>query len=391
MTHVVMLWRYYGEYLSSFYAERPGLADSSCEEQREAILADHFGWPGGLSLIMNGEGFLTEFFVMNAEPMQRKWAEENDFTSYSDEKWEKEIALEQVRRLGPDVLWTSSYFDCYDDLVPLAVQHCRKAVTWIACPLPEKLDVSHFDTLVTPLREWCGDFVDRFREHAFAHPCFDSAVLQKVDNTGKSIDVLFVGNITPHYRRREMTLATLLDAGIDIKMFGKLDHEVSPSRAQLLRDSVWFMLKRGNAEGSWKHFKKVIKPTAHERRIRLLKRTMETPVYGLAMYKLLASAKIVLNCHIDVAGPWSGNIRMYETTGIGSCLLTERSNNVAEVFLPGQEVLIYHSADELITLIPELLRSHERIQSIAESGHKRTLENYTLNHMWKSIRHVFSC
>ena len=45
-------------------------------------------------------------------------------------------------------------------------------------------------------------------------------------------------------------------------------------------------------------------------------------------YRKLAEAKIVLNVHIDSAGDYSGNMRMFEATGVGTYLITDYYKNL---------------------------------------------------------------
>ena len=45
------------------------------------------------------------------------------------------------------------------------------------------------------------------------------------------------------------------------------------------------------------------------------------------MYQLIFDSKVVLNNHIDISQDQMANIRLFESTGLGSCLLTDYKNN----------------------------------------------------------------
>ena len=100
---ILMLWKYYSAYLEYFYKKHPNVINLSFEEHRKELFNDHFGWPADLSRYMNQRGMLTEFIIVDDELLQKKWAIENGFSSYSKREWEKEIAMKQIKSFCPDI------------------------------------------------------------------------------------------------------------------------------------------------------------------------------------------------------------------------------------------------------------------------------------------------
>jgi spore maturation protein CgeB len=98
------------------------------------------------------------------------------------------------------------------------------------------------------------------------------------------------------------------------------------------------------------------------------------PVFGLDMYRLLHSSKLVLNIHGGAAGNYSGNMRMFEATGVGTCLLTENRSNLKDLFDPDNEVVTYESIDDCIEKAKWLLSNENTRKVVAEAGQKRTLK-----------------
>jgi spore maturation protein CgeB len=86
----------------------------------------------------------------------------------------------------------------------------------------------------------------------------------------------------------------------------------------------------------------------------------------------------VLNTHIDASAHSASNMRLYEATGVGSCLLTDWKNNLADLFEPGTEVVTYRSAAECIDKARYLLAHDEQRQRIAAAGQARTLRDHTV-------------
>jgi spore maturation protein CgeB len=95
------------------------------------------------------------------------------------------------------------------------------------------------------------------------------------------------------------------------------------------------------------------------------------------MFKALSRAKIGFNIHIDAAGSDAGNMRLFETTGVGACLVTDWKENLKELFEPGKEVVTYRSAAECIEKIKWLLDNPLERENIARAGQNRTLHDHT--------------
>ena len=100
-------------------------------------------------------------------------------------------------------------------------------------------------------------------------------------------------------------------------------------------------------------------------------------LYGLEYYEALQSCLIALNMHSHLIKNGAGNVRMFESTGVGACLLTDRRDGNKDIFEEDKEIVAYSSYDEMIDKIKWLLDSPDKAKEIAKAGQKRTLENYT--------------
>ena len=52
------------------------------------------------------------------------------------------------------------------------------------------------------------------------------------------------------------------------------------------------------------------------------------PLFGLDMFQGLRDSQVTLNTHIDISPRSASNMRLFEATGAGSCLLTDRKENL---------------------------------------------------------------
>ncbi len=99
--------------------------------------------------------------------------------------------------------------------------------------------------------------------------------------------------------------------------------------------------------------------------------------WGLDAYRILARSRVALNRHGDVAEGFANNMRLYEATGVGTCLLTDSRKDLDRFFDVGKEVVTYDSADDCVEKIKYLLDHEDERAAIAAAGQARTLKEHT--------------
>ncbi|HEX7808284.1 MAG TPA: FkbM family methyltransferase, partial [Thermoanaerobaculia bacterium] len=109
-------------------------------------------------------------------------------------------------------------------------------------------------------------------------------------------------------------------------------------------------------------------------------RRAKPPLYGLAMFGKLRDSRVTLNTHIAVSRHSASNLRMFEATGVGTCLLTDRKDRLPELFEPDAEVVTYASAAECVEKVRYLLAHESERAWIAAAGQRRTLRDHTFAH-----------
>jgi spore maturation protein CgeB len=85
---------------------------------------------------------------------------------------------------------------------------------------------------------------------------------------------------------------------------------------------------------------------------------------------------VTLNSHIDAAKNWASNMRLFEATGVGTCLLTDWKPNLCKYFDVDREVLTYKSIDEAREKYDWLMDHPREREMIAIAGQKRTLRDH---------------
>lgn len=98
-----------------------------------------------------------------------------------------------------------------------------------------------------------------------------------------------------------------------------------------------------------------------------------------------AGATVAINIHhsavLDPALASRGcNQRLFELAGIGALQLADFRADMGALFVPGDELLVYHDGDELRELVRRALYDQPYRDAIAEAGRKRALREHTYMH-----------
>jgi hypothetical protein len=98
--------------------------------------------------------------------------------------------------------------------------------------------------------------------------------------------------------------------------------------------------------------------------------------WGMEMYAILGGARIAVNRHIDAAAGHANNMRLFEATGVGTLLLTDRLDGLSKLFVPDREVVTYADAGELVEKARWYLAHEDARAAIAAAGQARTLRDH---------------
>lgn len=339
------LYTYYPEFLDDLYAEHPAWTGLGYDEQLRRLLDTAFGVGDAYSHGMRSLGCHAHDIIVNADHLQAQWAIEHGVRpSGSIHDVRRQIVAAQLEQLRPDVLYVFEWCPLGDAFLAEVKANVRLLVGQIASPLPENRTFAGYDLMIS---SW-PPLVDYFRAQGTAAEqiqlAFDERVLERLDRQAPTCDVSFVGGFAPSHSHRTTWLERLLEE-VDIDVFG------------YGRDK----LAAGSAIDKHHH----------------------GTVWGMKMYEALQRSRITLNCHarIDVRGEvstrFANNMRLYEASGVGSCLITEARDNLADILEPGSEVITYEDEKECVERIRHYLANDKERESVALAGQRRTLREHT--------------
>ena len=382
---ILILCDYYPIYLNEFYAKYPEMSALSFKEQQQKLFDDHFSWPSDLCRYLIQRGIDAECIIQNAEILQRQWALENGVEFSEDSHWEKTIVLGQLRFFKPDILVKINPDEGFNDLVKKAEDSFKKRIFYLGHRIPSRQCVEEADYILTAYPEKVFRIYPHIKNVANVYPVFCPDIVDGLSVTEKKYDVVFFGNISPQHKKRAEVLSHLVENGIDIKIFGKVSGSgIKAAFKKCVRSFI-----KGEFRKAFDCLVNDLFRSQYRKHIRTIKKVINPPVFGMECYRMLSQAHIGLNVHIDMAeGQFSGNIRMFETTGVGTCLLTEEMAGNPHFFEPDKEVLTFKSKEDLLTMLQQMDFKSERIQEIARAGQERTLRDHSTMRMCDQLMAV---
>jgi spore maturation protein CgeB len=375
----------YPDFLLWFYAQHPGLENRSYAEQIRSRYQSLYGVADFYSKNLQALGHEAEDVYANNEFLQKAWAATRGmvyepvasvpavsalqrvrkvagktparhlmpymrswlYRKQTLPRWSYDILKAQIEQYRPDVFLNQAV----DSLSGQFVREIKPFVRFIigqhaATVLSENEDYSGYDLMISsfpPTVEW----LKSKGLHAYLSRLgFDPRVLSCLSPCEKKSDLTFAGNFFAVHSSRRAWLEELCRQFPQMKIW-------SPVREQ-------------------------IPPTSP------LRNHYEGTAWGRDMYQVLHSSKITLNHHGDVA-PYANNMRLFEATGVGACLVTDWKRNLGEMFEVGKEVIAYRSLEECAELVRYYLTHDGAREVIARAGQARTLREHTYFHRMQEL------
>lgn len=385
----VKVTNFYNEYLKDYYRRNPDIAINSYAEQLGHIMGEGYGWADFFATHLRSFGVDAHEIVGNALPLQQAWARERGIKASG-----KDIVMAQLKALQPDVVFIQDsikFNGAWINSLREEVPSIKQLIGWIGGPFTEDYlaQFRAFDFMLTCHPGWVEDFTKQGMPTHLFHHAFEGSLLPKIicQNATSAIDCIFIGSIYPgegFYSTRMQMLESIKESNIGLSIYGYL-LKVNPFK--VLMKKVTYLaantLKAGGLSGVARHLP-ALRTAVHwtqspqvPRYSETLKSAVKPPVYGMEMLQALSRAKIGLNFHVNAAGKYAGNMRLYEVTGVGSCLLTDWKENLHELFEVDREVVTYKTAEECLEKVKWLLDHPKEREEIAKAGQARTLRDHT--------------
>jgi spore maturation protein CgeB len=360
VTSVMLLMENYGDSYSNAIEGDPLTRALPYAEMAAAAWDQAIYYGDAYVEAMHAAGLAAEQVVPLCRPLQYAWAAENGIRTpplWLDRRpfrwpWTRrgrgkpsDAALSrivdvQVEAFQPDVLWVFSGVPVTRRDIARWRRSCGKVVLWWSCALRDDVPYDAFDLILTGFPPWVDEFRRRNVRAEYLPHAFDArmASLSVPSWDRRSPSVAFVGNLSSAHHER-ISFLEAVSRQVDMDFYGAgIEHlpDGSPLRSRY-RGAAW----------------------------------------GRDMYAIYGRHALVLEVSGDLPGRWSFSKRLFESTGMGACLVTEETTNLPDLFTPGEEVATYTDLRSCVETIGELTSHPARASEIAMAGQRRTHTSHT--------------
>ena len=269
-----------------------------------------------------------------------------------------------------------------------------KLVSWYGANCGNESIFRNFDLTLSNSKHLVYALCEKEISADFLQHSFEPAILDKTKIPERRINKLgFFGNLdtyTSDFKERNRLLLKISDSGNILQVYGtiykpkpleRLKYSAIKSRHNFSRKlsglfpfeitKKWSQIDNlpPNPWPLEKTFSQKVKP----------------PLFGHQMLQTLSNYQIAFNYHNKHTGDNACNMRLFEATGVGCCLLTDHKSDICSIFEPDVEIVTYSSAEEAISKAKYLIADPKSTQKIALAGQKRTLSGYTTE---KQVDHL---
>ncbi|MCX6974196.1 MAG: glycosyltransferase, partial [Verrucomicrobia bacterium] len=309
-----------------------------------------------------GSGLELMEVVLNCKPLQAQWAAENGVVVEGDD-WMSRILCEQVRRFDPEVLifHDQEYLDA--DFQAEVLRQCRPRLV-VAWDGIARCDPSRFANcqLVLTNFPFVRDFYRAAGLRSEVLPySFHSDIAGRIGALERIYPLTFAGSLVV---RSDLHVRRLRLVGELAKRF--------PLTVRATGSILQWKWKERTQRRRLRHFH-----WSEAMDIHRLGRANLGAVHGLPMYRFFGESLVTFNVHIDNARNVASNMRLFEASGMGACLLTDGADGMEDYFEPDREVVLYGSPAEAVEKARWLLDNPEKARAIGDAGFQRTMKDHT--------------
>jgi hypothetical protein len=312
--------------------------------------------------VSEGSGLELMEVVLNCKPLQEQWSSENGLVVEGAD-WMLRILCEQVQRFDPEVLifHDQEYLDA--DFQAEVLRHCRPRLV-VAWDGIARCDAARFANchLVLTNFPFVRDFYRSAGLRAEVLPySFHADIAERVGTLERIYPLTFAGSLVVrsdlHVRRLRLVGELAKRFPLTVRATGSILQWKWTERTQRRR---------------LRHFHWSEAMDVHR-----LGRANLGAVHGLPMYRFFGESLVTFNVHIDNARNVASNMRLFEASGMGACLLTDGADGMEEYFEPDKEIVLYGSRSEAVEKARWLLDNPEKARAIGDAGFQRTMRDHT--------------
>jgi len=377
------------------YEKHRDLLNKNYKEQLETIFYESYSWGDSYTYYLKSLGYETSEIIYNALEAQKRWLVEKGIKNIKNFDLD-DIVIRQINEFNPDILFYDHYSSELLKKIKANNNKIKLFIGWVGSAIPNYAVFEDVNLVLSCAKESVDALKGRgIKSYHFDH-AFDKRIKDRIaQNNKKKEELIFIGQLiktSEFHNQREVFLEELAKVS-KIKILSPTYNEYNLNIIRAIKTffkrflySLYILSKNNilikKIFIKSKIFGKIVelnKKPIYNFKLQfspILKKAMKPGVFGLEMFQIIKESKIVLNFHADSSPKYASNMRLFETTGVGSCLLTDWKENIGDFFEDGKEVVTYKSYEEALEKIKYLLNNPNVMEDISLAGQKRTLRDH---------------
>ena len=318
--------------------------------------------------------FQIENFIVNDYFLQKHWCKSNGINIKNKTNWYFDIIVEQINFYKPDILFLSSEALLSGSQVKFLKNNfsfIRKIILWtgVLNSLNNNDLIKNVDEVFTSSKN-IYDKLKLVKKVQLIYFAFDKSILKHIKDVKKKHEIIFLGNI---FLERELhgirsEILNYLAKNHKIDFFSNLKNY---SFKNFFKNFVYKLFKLSEYK-NFNFFKEI---NFYNNLYKLKKINLSNNLYGLKQFEKLNQYWMILNTHANNIN-YSSNIRLFEATGVGSCLFTENSENISDLFEVNEEIITYENKEDLNEKINYFKRNTSELEKIGKNAQKKVLKKH---------------
>ena len=351
----------YPEVLKQFNKDYPNVNKLSFKKYSKLFFDQYYNQSNFLTSELKKYNYDCMEFLSNDKLMQEKW-----INYYGNKDSDEDILIQIIKYFKPQILFFDNINLVNDELIKkIKLLNFIKLILGFHCsPINSsiKKNINRLDAMVTCTPGYKKILFNKYKKKTLLMPHAFSIKTKIKKKIKRDIDVSFIGSLFLGSKLHNKRIDLIYDI---LKNFKNSYVAINFSKYFFYQIIVLLLI-------SLKSFNLVL----------MLKRLYKLsyiylfskgPIFGKNMYKILNRSKILVNMHISDT-KHAGNMRMFEGTGCGCLLITDKIMGNKSYFDNKVEIIEYDQINKVINMCFYFLSNKNELKKISTNGKKKTFE-----------------